>query len=81
MIWQNGTITIELDSSKHNFESGEVIHGSVNLNQKSEFKGTQLVVGLIGFEQTYFIKGDGSDEFNSKQTFLNAEIPIHLFES
>jgi hypothetical protein len=69
-LFAGGSITIDLENNVDTFVPGQMINGTVNVEQKEPYAAKKLIVSFIGSEHTFF------DESNkdAKIRYRNDEI-------
>lgn len=80
--WPHGKIHVEFENDTIMFTTGQVIRGKVIVDQKQDFQGTDVVIGLNGSELTNFrrVNSDRDNMYASKFVFINASHTIKTFE-
>lgn len=80
--WTQGKIIIKLQDDKFSYEVGDVVRGTVILEQQAFYPGHELQVGMDGAEFTYF-KGEADENkwhYSGKNNFLHAMYPLQKYE-
>lgn len=80
--WSQGKIIIKLNDDKYRYEIGEVIRGTVRLEQQTFFSGHELQVGFDGAEFTLFkgLEDEAVFNYSGKNPFMHVTFPLKKYE-